>query len=139
MGRLRRELSSARAAALDCQEMLEELQAFSEQLQQQHTSLQDQLQVLNESSDQLSFRCMLAFPDRATVSCAVFRSSRSGMAGSLGLLKRPATKSWRACARGLKGTAAVHRLLVQLGADVRDIDALPVWMTPGVSNSALLW
>ena len=43
--RLQDELGSARAAALDCQEMLEELQAFSEKLQQEHASLKDQLQV----------------------------------------------------------------------------------------------
>lgn len=43
--RLQDELQGARAATLDCQEMLEELQAFSEQLQQEHTSLKDQLEV----------------------------------------------------------------------------------------------
>ena len=45
VGRLQSELQSAGAATLDCQEMLEELQAFSEQLQQEHASLKDQLQV----------------------------------------------------------------------------------------------
>lgn len=45
MTRLQDELQGARAATLDCQEMLEELQAFSEQLQQENTSLKDQLEV----------------------------------------------------------------------------------------------
>ncbi len=52
--RLQEELGSARAAALDCQEMLEELQAFSGRLQQQHDSLADQLQV-RESPPPCSF------------------------------------------------------------------------------------